>query len=346
MRVKKITFLMVITCGIILTALAVNGGFYGSRALAASARSTTDSIKELAELVADGDNYILSGGRDGSISVYAEDYSRKMDFCTSHKNEIHALAVAPDKKIFVTGDKDGKLIVWDLANYKTLVIPAAHRGDIRDIKFSQNGKFFATASKDRTIKIWDSKTLKAVKTLKGHKSYVTCVRFDPRDRILASVGVDNQLIIWDVKTGRQLKHKNNSHYRAVNQVEFSPDGKLIYTASSDSTIKIWNVKSLSCQNTLKGHKSEILSLALSPDGNTLFSAGRDKQLICFRVDTGKKVGRIELPNNLYVVGISFVEDGKTVCIGDISGELTMIDYASKKVITQRNVSPIYAMSQI
>jgi WD40 repeat protein len=346
MRGKKITFFMAITVGIILTTLALNGGFSGSKALAESVRPMTGSVKELAELVADGGNYILSGGRDGSISVYAEDYSRKMDFCTAHKNEIHALAVAPDKKIFVTGDKDGKLMVWDLAGYKTNVIPSAHRGDIRDIKFSQNGKYFATASKDRTIKIWDSKTLKAVKTLKGHKSYVTCVRFDPRDRILASVGVDNQLIVWDVKTGRRLKHKNNSHYRAVNQVEFSPDGKLLYTASSDSTIKIWNVKNLSCQNTLKGHQSEILSLALSPDGNTLFSAGRDKQLICFQADTGKKVSRIKLPNNLYVVGISFAEDGKKVCIGDISGELTMIDCASKKVIARRNVSPIYAMAQI
>ena len=50
----------------------------------------------------------------------------------------------------------------------------------------------------------------------------------------------------------------------------------LFSGSEDGTVRVWNLETKKCVTVLKEHFSKVTSLALSDDGQTLLSAGRDK----------------------------------------------------------------------
>jgi RNA polymerase sigma factor (sigma-70 family) len=88
--------------------------------------------------------------------------------------------------------------------------------------------------------------------------------------------------LWDVATGKERSHLHDGR-RHVDHLLFSPDGKTLVTVGNyeqarfDPMVKLWNVTSgkerMSFQT--KSHQVDfaICSIAISPDGKTLATAG-------------------------------------------------------------------------
>src|SRR5260370_39120777 len=68
------------------------------------------------------------------------------------------------------------------------------------------------------------------------------------------------------------------HTEAVYGIAFTPDGKQLVTASFDKTLKVWDAatgKELKSFGGPQGHQGLVLSVAVSPDGQSFASGGAD-----------------------------------------------------------------------
>jgi WD40 repeat protein len=54
-------------------------------------------------------------------------------------------------------------------------------------------------------------------------------------------------------------------------VAFSPDGQRILTGSEDRTVKVWEAATGLEVFSFRGRKTKVLSVAFSPDGETLIT---------------------------------------------------------------------------
>jgi WD40 repeat protein len=203
---------------------------------------------------------------------------------TGHKNKIYAVVFSPDGKTIVSGGQDGLVKIWDLATgreVKNLVV-VPDPGDkfgVTNVVYSPDGRVLAASTQDGNVVLYDTASWQAIKTLPAH-----------------------QAVIWGLA--------------------FSPDGRLLATGSEDHTVKLWEMASGSlaatfgvenCQDKAcgDGHTDEVYTVAFSPDGSLLASAGADSAVRVWDVAASRFLFKLAGPNahTGLIWAVAFSPDG-------------------------------------
>ncbi|XP_046849685.1 WD repeat-containing protein 3-like [Xenia sp. Carnegie-2017] len=233
-----------------------------------------------------GDRHVVVGTKAGKLQIFDVSSGSLLETVDAHDGAIWSLCLAPDNTLFASGsgDKDVKFWEFDLItdeNYSTtsqrLSICHARTLKMNDgvmcVKFSPNQKFIAVALLDFTMKIFFTYTLKFFLSLYGHKLPVVTMDISTDNVLLVSGGVDKNIKIWGLDFG-DCRKSIFAHDDSVMAVQFVPKTHYFFSASKDKTIKYWDADRF----LHEGHHSEIWSLAISHDGESVISGSHDKSL--------------------------------------------------------------------
>lgn len=188
--------------------------------------------------------------------------------------------VSSDGSFIVCACSDTINIV-DLSN---AVIKSTIEGDsepVTALALSPDDNFLFSASHSRLIRVWDLSTLQCLRSWKkGHEGPVTGMACDASGRLLATSGADGKVCVWDVNEGL-CTHHFEGHRGVVTSIMFHPDPERVqlFSGGDDGSVRVWDLTQKTkekCLATLQKHRSTITSMAISDDGWTLISAGRDK----------------------------------------------------------------------
>ncbi|MEO1444690.1 MAG: AAA-like domain-containing protein [Cyanobacteria bacterium J06635_11] len=205
-------------------------------------------------------NYLIATTRDDSLKYWQREPSGQFPTVPTGASEAienpDAIAISPDGQTIAVATGNHTLT---MLNNRGDVIKtvAGHKADILSIAISPDGQWIATASKDRTLRVW------------------------PLEQVLSEDLISEDLILEDFDAAEMGIFATQSI--PIAQIAFTADSKLLITALTDGTLNVWETATGTLKRTLSGHESALNAISVSPDGEFVASAGRDRKIILWHL---------------------------------------------------------------
>ncbi len=218
--------------------------------------------------VSSDSSLVAAGGREGTVKLWCVETQECCQTLSGHIGQINSLAFSPDGTFLVSGGGDN----WEIKE-----------GDDGIVHFFLSGD----SPVDTTANVWEVSTGQNIATLK-HPQQVCVVTFSPDGKTVAT-STDKTVILWCTKTWQTLATLDTVR---VESLSFSHDGAYLAIGGTwpEQCIQIWNVETARRITEFSGHKSDVESVAFSPDNQLLASGGFDGVIYLWNITPYLKNG--------------------------------------------------------
>jgi U3 small nucleolar RNA-associated protein 4 len=231
-----------------------------------------------------GKSRLFSIGYTTTVTEWDLETGRPLRQASGNHGEIWCLAAQPaltraskeangvgpgqwEGQNLITGCTDGALVLYstkddDLQLQRVLVRPSAKKAKVISVTF-QDRNIVVAGCTDSAIRVYDIRNGANLRTM----SFGAGPKGGPKE-----------IIVWSVKV--------------------LPSGNIV---SGDSTgeLRIWDGRTYTLMQRVKGHRQDVLSLAISHDGTTIVSGGMDRRTVVYKRPDKKKGRWAEVGHRRY-----------------------------------------------
>jgi len=171
----------------------------------------------------------------------------------------------------------------------------------------------ASSGSDGSVRVWDVASQTQLRNFDDHVGEALRIDWSFDDKWLASASRDGTVRVWDPATGKQVA-VYRTQGRAAMCASFRGDAKRLAAGCADGIIRLWDISSRKSYS-FKIHKANVLSVAWSPDGESVISIGEEPAVIVWNPEDGRR--ETLRPSTRTANKARWSWDGKRVALTDL-----------------------------
>jgi WD40 repeat protein len=217
--------------------------------------------------------YLAAASGDNTLRAYRLSDGKLVKALEGHAGLVRALAFAPDGRTLFSASFDGSLRAWRFPQGPELKQVESGKSELFGLAASPDGQILLSAGADQKLRVYRWPDGDLLWQLSGHTNTVTSLITVPRGQLAATSGRDGMIVLWNYIAGRPIARIPSE--KLITALAFHPNEQFILGATAQGGITIWNISTGKKIESLIAHSSPVAGLAVSADGQQLFSASVD-----------------------------------------------------------------------
>ncbi len=174
--------------------------------------------------------------------------------------------ITRDGARIAAGFLGGAVRVWDARDGRELAAWNAHPRFVQ-VRWDPTGQRLWTGGADGRLRAWDAPSYRADLDIAAHGRRIYSLAVGPGGRVAAG-SMDRTVSVWDPRTGARLA-EYRGHDGTISGLAFARGEEEVLSAGADGRTLVWSVADGSPRGSLPGRHSDVMAVAVSPDGATL-----------------------------------------------------------------------------
>lgn len=265
----------------------------------------------------------------------------------------------------VSLSENGQLHEFDAHTGKDVSKGLAPSGlKVRKWTIGCSGESMAFVSVGESLWLWEAENQVYYQMHEKPEGLITSLVFNRDCSILATGNQEGRIQRWDTKA-RHLSNMSTGYHRlsddfavSVEAIAFSPTTKFIASGGSDGAVRLWDATTLKeIAPPLYGSLSEsnyrpvaslvpnaVTTVAISPDGAHIISAGRDNKVYVWSANSWQPVGQPWSEHKSKLEQVAFSGDGKRLVSRGENGEVLLWSVVGERLPHRFSQLPIRDVS--
>ncbi len=215
-----------------------------------------------------------TGSEDSQVWLWNLDALKEPIKNFGQGTSVRCLAFSQDGLKLAVADRGGSVELIDLKTDRREFV-FDHKASVTALALSvPDAAMIATAGSDKIIRLWDVAKQTERFELPGHKGPIYSIAFSACGNHLASASWDKSVKFWDLKSGNELAERAKPDFDTRSLAYESCHGSLV-CAGNDGSVTILDPMTGEQKSRFRAHKSAVQVVRFAPDGNSLFTGGRE-----------------------------------------------------------------------